>query len=241
VLQHLELWRLVTWPIGLSFGGLIIGSIAFAQPGEELESMYGTPRFGMLLAAIALLTAGIHLAAYATAPEVVLAGMATLGLFVMVGYFYLFPTSSVRIFFFNVRTSILVGLMVAFVLIKSFIVMQSGAGPLVFFSEGGTGLLAGLIWFHVSYQKYPVLLGLIGKVTSASRRYPGAGQTAGRRSKLRLVQPTSMGRRRTSVKEEGPVNDEEKLNSILEKIGSKGYNSLTKDEQKFLEDYSERL
>ena len=37
------------------------------------------------------------------------------------------------------------------------------------------------------------------------------------------------------------MNDEERLNNILDRISEKGYSDLTEDEQAFLRDYSGRL
>ncbi|MCE7933799.1 MAG: hypothetical protein DYG96_04315, partial [Chlorobi bacterium CHB2] len=42
-----QLWRLLSYPLGPSFIGLLLAGIAFGAPGEEVESMLGKRSFGV--------------------------------------------------------------------------------------------------------------------------------------------------------------------------------------------------
>src|SRR5690606_12975263 len=106
-----------------------------------------------------------------------LAGITNPALFVFVGYYYLFPDSQVRIFFFNVRTKILMIFFVLFVLAITTFYAINEATPWVFFGEGGFGLLMGALYFHARYQKYPFLL---GPIRSIERVFSGKTQPSGR-------------------------------------------------------------
>ena len=56
IFPRFELWRLLSYPLAAGFLDLLIAMICFGVPGEELEQMVGTGRFGLLLL---LLTLGI--------------------------------------------------------------------------------------------------------------------------------------------------------------------------------------
>lgn len=232
-----EFWRLLTYPLALNFGGLLIGSIVFAQPGEEMESMFGRTKFGIMLLVVTLLTSILHVLFFWGQSSPILAGPINMSLFVIVGYLYLFPESSVTIFFFSIRTRVLMVLMLLFVFIMSGVSIAAGNSPLVIFSEGVLGLLAGLLWFHVVYQKYPVLLGPIRTIESLFR---GAEPQRGEKSSV-TVMSRPIRRRERQEEKKASLSDEERLDAILEKIGEKGYQSLTPDEQAFLDEYSSKL
>ena len=231
----LEFWRLLTYPLALNFGGLLIGTIAFSQPGEEIEGMLGKRSFGVLLLSVTLLVSVLYLMIFFRDAFPALAGPQNMALFVMVGYVYLFPDSSVRIIFFDVRSKILLLVMSLLALGTGVFWITAGQTPLILLGEGGLGLLAGAIWFHVVYQKYPVLL---GPVRAVARLFE--------RKKSPLTVHSAPQAVREEVKKEGGrqrpvISDDERLDMILEKISSNGYESLSGEERKFLEEYSSRL
>lgn len=234
----LEFWRMFSYPVGYNFGGLLIGAIAFSQPGEEVEGMLGKRRFGIALLLITLFVSSLYLLLFFEQPGPSLAGPQNLALFVMVGYVYLFPASSVRIFFFNVRSKILLLCMVLFAVAATIFEISRGASFLVFLGEGGVGLILGGAWFHLVYQKYPVLLGPL-------RAISGAGKKKVTEEKKRPVAPSRSTYRSSrpaapNASGEG-VSDEERLDAILEQISRKGYESLGTDDRRFLDEYSSRL
>ena len=122
-------------------------------------------------------------------------------------------------------------------------VVQMGGSPLLFFSDGGFGLLLGAVYFHLRFQKYPFLL----------RPIRSMERMTGRGKQMPVVHKPMASPRRASVSQPVRVRipfqkaparemtDEERLNVILDKISEKSYNSLTDDEKRFLSDYSGRL
>ena len=161
-----------------------------------------------------------------------------ISLFVLVGFVYLFPASSVGIFFFRISSKIILWVSLGVVGVIGGLKIAAGTSPLILLSEGMSGALFGAIWFHIIYQKYPLLL---GPIRSLARILPT-------RSEKKNVRPVVRGRtlrlarkEETPVKSEKQLSDEEKLNRILEKIGESGYESLNVEEQQFLDDYSSKL
>lgn len=233
-----EAWRLVSYPLALNFGGLLIGAIAFSQPGEEIESMLGKSRFGITLLIVTLIASSLHLLLFLGQPGPPLAGPQNLSLFVMVGYVYLFPSSSVRVLFFNVRSKILLLLMALFVAGATGYGASHGESILVFFAEGGAGLIVGGIWFHLVYQKYPILLGPLRAISGIGKRAERKGSPSPSRiprtpSRIRREEIDDVPRR--------SVSDEERLDAILEQISKKGYESISSEDRDFLDEYSSRL
>lgn len=233
----LDFWRLFTYPIGRNFGGLLIGAIVFSQPGEEIEGMMGKRRFGLVLLIVTLLVSLLYVLLFFASPGPRLAGPQNLALFVMVGYVYLFPDSSVRIFFFNVRSKILLLIMGLIVIAGTASEVSAGESLLVFLGEGGAGLILGAIWFHIVYQKYPILLGPLRAIT-------GSGQKKKSERTRPVAAPRVSGPVRIQRSPETPgksMSDEDRLDRVLEQIGKQGYESLNPDDRKFLDDYSSRL
>jgi hypothetical protein len=218
---------------------MIIASIAFGAPGEEVEQMLGTRRFGITLIALTLAAALLHLVTFFGA-NTPLAGPGNLGIFVLVGFVYLFPHSEVRLIFFSVRSWVLLTFIAATVLFVSIFGAARGESPLTFFSNGGFGLLIGALYFHIKYQKYPLLLRPIqsvGRIFSPTRESTWQGTQAQRRAASPQPARLRMPFQKAPARE---LSDEERLNIILDRIGERGYDALSEDEKRFLQDYSSR-
>ena len=230
----LELWRLLTYPLALNFGGLLIGAICFSQPGEEIENMLGKKQFGSVLLALTLVVSVLYTLMFFMSPGPELAGPQNLALFVLVGYVYLFPGSSVRIIFFSVNSKTLLLVLGLLAIGLGIIPIVNGESPLVLLGEGAAGLIAGALWFHIRYQKYPFLLGPLRSIAGMFR---GKQDIAVQKSK-----PVKLRVEKSEQKQgTGKLSDEERLDAILEKISKSGYNSLGKDERAFLDEYSSKL
>lgn len=242
VYPGLQLWRLVTYPIGVTLLGLFLGSIVFSSPAEELESMLGMRQFGVLLLLLVVMAGILHIALYFGEEIPQLIGLTNVSLFVLVGYVYLFPRSDVRIFFFSIKSWIILAIFAAIVVVKMGYNVFYGASPLLFFSYGGFGLLVGAAYFHARYQKYPFLLRPIRRLERVAERVatPSQPKTPApvRRTGGNVVVRSKSVVQRTVQRE---LTDEERLNVILDRITEKGYESLTEEEQRFLRDYSDRL
>jgi membrane associated rhomboid family serine protease len=242
VVPGLELWRLVTYPIGLGgFLGLLIASICFGAPADEVEHMLGPRRFGILLLAVVVITGLLHLLLF-LGDDLPLTGPLNLALFVLVGFVYLFPHSEVRLIFFGVRAWVLLTFILATTAIIALSQFIDGASGFLFLINGGYGALMGALYFHAKYQKYPVLLGpfrTVERMMSGRRSDPAWRPAPGAR-KAAAPQPVRL---RMPFQKSTPreVSDEERLNSILDRINEKGYGDLSDDEKAFLRDYSGRM
>jgi membrane associated rhomboid family serine protease len=243
VIPGLEVWRLVTYPFALAGMklGLLVASICFGAPADEVESMIGTKRFGILLLAVVLGVSILHMLVY-YGTMVPLAGPINLGLFVLVGFVYLFPHSEVRIIFFSVRSWVLLTFVVAIVIFTNVIDFVRGGTLAGLLFDGGFGAIISVVYFHLRYQKYRVLLRPIqsvermmqGRKEQAEWRATPAARGAAAPQPVRLRMPFQKGPQRE-------VTDEERLNNILDRINEKGYGDLSDDEKAFLRDYSDRI
>jgi|GEM_PF-1852840 len=243
IFPGLELWRLVSYPLATGFLGLIVGSIVFSTPAEELEQMLGTRQFGMLLLLV-LVTAGVIHTALFFGTGLPMAGISNIALFVLVGFVYLFPHSDVRILFFSVRSLYVLAALIALVLVSTIYSSVAGGTTLLsFFSIGGFGLLLGAAYFHLRFQKYPFLLRPIRsmeRMAGKGKPVPIAHKPVAAPRRASVSQPVRV--RIPFQKAQGrDLSDEERLNVILDKINEKSYGSLTDDEKRFLSEYSGRL
>jgi hypothetical protein len=244
VIRSLELWRVITWPLSIGagmFGSLLIAGICFGAPAEEVEQMLGTRRFGLLLLALTVGVALLHMLLF-FGTGTILGGPLTIALFTLVGFVYLFPHSEVRIIFFSVRGWVLLTFIVATITLIGLLGWLNGGSPVGLLTDGGYGLVLGAIYFHIRFQKYPILLRPIrsvermvagGRSDTAWRATP-SGRRASAPQPVRLRMPFQ----KSSPRE---ISDEERLNSILDRINEKGYSDLSEEEKTFLREYSGRL
>ena len=241
VFPGMEIWRLLTYPLGYEFLGLIIGAICFSAPGEEMEQMLGTRQFGLLLLLVTIVTALMHMSIFFGELEV-LAGPVNAALFVLVGFVYLFPHSEIRVIFFSVRSWVVLAFIVS--IIVAVTVFQWSEGySFLFFSRGGFGLVLGAAYFHVRFQKYAVLLRPIRSVERIVAGGRGGGvlkPAAGAPRRAAVSQSTRL---RMPFQKSSPreISDEERLNLILDRINESSYSSLSEEEKRFLRDYSGKI
>ncbi len=248
VYPGLELWRIISYPLAMAplsaaWPGIVVAIVAFAMPGEELESILGPRNLGLLLVATTLVTAIVHLVIFFPS-NLPMAGPANLGFFVLVGYVYLFPRSEVQLILFRVRGWVVLALLASVVLFDSVARSASAVGVLTVLSNGWLGMILGAAYFHARFQKYSFLLKSIRSMERAASfgRHPAdedelaassrRSATATAPARVRQPQPKGV------VAE---ISDEERLDMLLEKISEKSYGALSEEEKKFLRDYSGRL
>ncbi|MBK8912201.1 MAG: hypothetical protein IPM61_12835 [Chlorobi bacterium] len=245
-----QLWRLLSYPLGPSFIGLLLAGIAFGAPGEEVESILGKRSFGVALLWLTLAIGVLHVLGNWGESAYALSGLEHLALFTIVGFVYLFPQSSVRIFFINIPSWFVLTFACGLVLIQTVdAVVEGGHGAGALFTEGVVTLVASAGFFHARFQKYRFLLGAIRTFERVAFRPQHSGGNV--RAAGGAMQPMPMrhvasrafaGR----LQPQHPVrrqelSDEERLNQILDQISETGYDSLSPDEQRFLREYSQRL
>lgn len=238
VIPGLELWRLVSYVLGVQILSLLIGAICFSAPGEEMEQMLGERSFGIHLAVIVVLAGLLHMAMF-YGSKTAMAGTTNPALFMLVGFVYLFPHSEIRLLFFSIRSWVVLAFTAAVVVFATGFTVAGGGSPFLLLSNGGFGLLAGAAYFHVRYQKYALLLRPIRAVEALFEPDEPAARSARGR-----VAATSVPRIRIAFPKGGAAaesrSDEERLDEILDRINEKGYDSLSEDDRLFLEEYSSR-
>lgn len=244
IIPDFELWRLVSYPLAIGvgmWGALLIAAICFGAPAEEVEQMLGTRRFSLLLLVVTLVVAATHMLFFFGTNRP-LGGPINIALFTLVGFVYLFPHSEVRIIFFSVRGWVLLTFIAATVILISILGWLQGGSPFDLLTDGGYGMLLGAAYFHIRFQKYAVLLRPIrtvermvagGRSESAWKATP-ATRRASAPQPVRLRMPFQKAPQRE-------ISDEERLNSILDRINEKGYSDLSDEEKAFLRDYSGRI
>lgn len=250
--NHYQFWKLVSYPLGPSFIGLLLAGIAFGTPGEEVEHFLGKRGFGLSLLWVTLGVAVLHVLGNWESDIYRLTGLEHVALFTLVGFLYLFPQSSVRIFFINIPSWFVLTFACGLVLIQTVdAVATQGHSVGAFFTEGMFTLVASGGFFHARFQKYRFLLGAIRTFERVMFRpqHSGGHARTGAAQSLPVQQPSarsvSQGGRLQQSQRSAPahrqLSDEERLNLILERISEAGYDSLNPDEQRFLREYSHRL
>lgn len=237
-----EVWRLLTYPLAIGFLDLILAAVTFSTPGEEVEGMLGTRRLCLVLLLTILLAGAFHtLVCYGD--RAVISGLSNVVLFVLVGYCYLYPHSTIRIIFFSVRSWVLAVLAGSVAALQAYLAIAGGGPVGVVFGYGLAGALFGTIYFHVRYQKYRILLGPIRTIERTLARLRVAAPRRSRRFDPSPAAPHSGIRPRSiAVRQDRAVaSDEERLNQILDRINDRGYQSLSDDEREFLDRYSSGL
>jgi len=234
-----QVWRLVSYPLVFGFFDLMAAAVAFSAPGEEVEGMLGSRQFLVLLLVVIVAGGVLHTMLYLHDP-VAMSGTLNIALFVLIGYVYLFPQSSVRVFLFSLRSWIVLAVVVAVCAVQTYMDVNHGLGAAIVFSRGAFGLVVGLLYFHLRYQKYPVMLGSIRRLERlyAQSRVP-ASRVARPVARTKAPATIRMQRRTREVRAGTElVGDEERLNQILDRINEQGYDSLGEDDRRFLDRYS---
>ena len=242
VIPDLQLWRLLTYTLVPGWFGLLFAVIAFTVPGEELEGMIGSRRYGLLLLGVVLIAAALHMLLFYRG-HTELSGVGNPAIFSFVGFVYLFPNSELRLLFFNIRSWVLLAFMAGALLCLGLVNAFYGGSFWPFFANGGIGLLLGGLYFHARFQKYPFLLRPIRSMERMAGfgRYPSVSPRPAQAPRRAMTQQQV----RVRIPFQKPVprelSDEERLNMILDKIHEKSYTALSDEEKKFLNDYSGRL
>ena len=235
-----ELWRLISYPLALGFLDLVITTIAFSAPGDELEGMMGTRQFSLTILLVVVAAGMTHVALHVD-QSTSMSGMSNVALFVLIGFVYLFPHSSLRIFFFSVRSWIALSVVAGIEVIQVWVTVSRGGPPTIIFTYGGFGVMAGLLYFHVRYQKYAFLLRPIRVVERALTRFRTPSSKPVRADVGRVAPGHGAFRLPFGRSEHEPLSDQERLDQILDIITERGYDSLSQDDRLFLDEYSKGM
>lgn len=229
VLDRLQLWRLISYPLAAAAWSLLLGALAFGEPGEAVESTLGRRRFALLLGAVVLGSGLLHLLLFAGS-GVVLAGMTNPAVAVAVGFLYLYPFGQAKILFVHVSRVLLGGLILLIAAVLLALAVGAGGEPLLLLSGGGGSALLSLLWFHLTFQKYPVLPTLTARLAPLV----GGGREA---SPSGYIPEMERGMTR---ERQGPTRAQ-RADALLEKIAAHGIDSLSDEERAFLDDFAKRM
>lgn len=214
-LQELRLWTLLTYPFVHELGLLFALFLYFFwRFGGDLESVLGTTKFLWFYAAVTALPA---LGLFALSPIVgnlTLAGTGSVHFAVFVGFALLFPNAQI---WFGIP-------------IKWFIIIIVGVQTLQFLGYKAWGGLAGL-W-----------LSILTAFVFLHREGVGSCQamTAWMRRKLPQSSGTSKKRRAARKYTVPSIGRDKRIDAILDKISTTGFQSLTAEEKAILNDVSSK-
>lgn len=245
--QH-QWWRMLTYPFAdTSFWNLFSTSLLLYFFAPEIEQLLTPKRFVRYSAIFILLHGTLYLSLMHSS-SFPLVGLHTYALAVLTIFAYFYP--QVEFFFFGlitVRMWVLAAVIIGFSVVSSLLTVVQGYSTIAaFFAHATGGVLIAFVFAHLYFQKYhlPFLSFLLRSRTTTPPPPPSLYQP----SIAPTVQKTQYFPRhekKTSPSATPSSHEEEfnehRLNTILDKINSHGKDSLTKEEQQFLEEYARRL
>lgn len=248
-----EPWRLLTYPLGVSNGFEMFSfGFTFYFLSTYLERLFSTKKILFTFSTILIAQAFIHYTFFHSG-NVPLSGINSFTCFTLALISFSFPRIPVPIFgLFSLRLLHLSSLLVGITLIPFLFVFSSSISTSLLFqllTQHGLALLSGVfVGFYTSYKQLALSV-----VTN--QQYPQEQPYSP--SKLQIFQETSQEEsvfvsryqlansvERTAHPEEvtlDVIDEESRLNQILDKISIEGKDSLSELEVKFLEEYSKKL
>ena len=219
LLLHGQIWRLATYPFFMlasvhsllsSLFVLAWNGILIAIFGGELETIVHTKRLTTALA-VTVIVGGILFSFLSF--HGALAGPNMLTMFLLGGFAYLWPNREISIFgFFWVKTWIIaLAVYILSIIPMNGISLDTSASNLF----GPTfGALAAIVYFHIAYRQYSFGRAFLTQAEDRFKRKTTA--------------------RSRSMSGSDSKSVEARIDSILDKIASKGMDSLSKEEREFL-------
>jgi membrane associated rhomboid family serine protease len=204
VFNDFYVWTLATYPFVSSMWGAIVTGFVIWSFGSELEQIIHTPRFAMMVSLVILLCGVTFIL---IEPNGSMYGPEVLGVFLVTAFAYMWPEREVSIMgLFWVRSWVIA-------VIYFVIAFIPKVGTRFDFSAHQIlapifGAVAALILFHFSYGQHR--LPSFGNKKSPSKRSEPKDDAS---------DPRAINRR---------------IDEILDKIASKGMNSLSQEEKDFL-------
>ena len=244
-----EFWRLLTWPLAPGFGTLLIASVAFFTPAEEVEGLVGHRAFGLGLLFVTLVSGLLHLLFFSgTAP--LLTGLIPAAFAVMAAYLYFFPEAELKVFFARLRARSLAIIMGILWLLLIGLSLSGPYDAFLLLSSGGVAALLALLWVHGRYQRYDVMPGATWVLSHLTGEHEGGESTAlpsgrptrfGRPIRPRRGKSASASRSEQHKRERTELSPAQRADALLDKIASRGIGALTREEREFLEEYSRKM
>lgn len=251
VIENLDVWRTALYPFAVgTIEGVVLFAFTFFMIAPKLENLIGSLRFPIWLFLITLLQGFVMILTFWGTSHT-LSGMEGISIFILVLFALLHPKEKINFFGGNIRAYLL-----AIVLGASWIGAKS-----IRFDMAGAEDIATSVFSAIFGTFVSVLTFFQIKVSERAYRRKKLREAAGSEYKMPEPEELSMAllsgnkfrknyhnmqadmidEEEGRVLSEDPDENEEKLNEILDKINSDGKNSLTRFENRFLDEYSKTL
>lgn len=204
VFDGFQVWRLVTYPFVASFWSAIMASLIVWFFGSELEQIIHMPKLATMLA-ISIVVGGVLF--IFLDPNAALFGPVSISIFILTGFAYMWPQREISIIgLFWVRAWVIA-------LVYFIIALIPSSGTRLDLTVSGLfapffAALSAIALFHFSYKQHSIAPSFVTKVM------PQKKQNADDSTDPKAV--------------------EKRIDQILDKIASKGMNSLSQEEKDFL-------
>lgn len=204
VTQHFEVWRLLTYPFVASLYGALGAGLITWFFGGELEQIIHTPKLSMMLGVTIVLGGVIFML---IDPSGFLYGPAMIGVFMLTGFAYMWPKREFSVMgLFWVKAWVIAVAYLVIMLIPS-------AGTRLDLSAGAVfaplfAAISAIVMFHLMFKQHSLAVPTFVKKAAPTKQTP--------------------------VNANDPKEIERRIDQILDKIASKGMNSLTQEEKDFL-------
>lgn len=248
-----EPWRIFTYPLGVSNGFEMFSfGFTFYFLSTYLERIFTSKKIIVLFTTILVAQAFLHYTFFHN-PNIPLHGVNVFTSFTLAVISFTFPRIPVPIFgFFSLRLLHLSGILIAISLVPNFISLMSQVSSSILFqilTQHGLSLLSGVfVAFYTSYKRFALSVvanqQYIQEQPYTPTKFQVFQETSQEESVFVSRYQLANSSERTAHPDEGTVDfidEEARLNQILDKISIQGKDSLSELEVKFLEDYSKKL
>jgi membrane associated rhomboid family serine protease len=211
VIAHFKIWQVVTYAFLHGNGWhLFFNMFAVWMFGPHIEGIWGSRRF---LRYYLLCILGAAAAQFALAPTTLVVGASGAVYGILLAFGFLLPDAVIYLFFFFPVRAIQAVLFIALLTLVS--AMSAGGSRVAHFAHLG-GMLAGFLYFRVPVWRDRL------RLSAAEHRFKNP-----------------LGRRKP--RPSAPPDDlSTEVDRILEKISSRGVDSLTSDEHETMQRYAKR-
>lgn len=248
-----EPWRILTYPLGVSNGFEMFSfGFTFYFLSTYLERIFTSKKIIILFTSLLFAQALLHYTFFHN-PNIPLHGVNVFTSFTLAVISFTFPRIPVPIFgFFSLRLLHLSGILIAISLIPHFISLMSNVSSSILFqilTQHGLSLLSGVfIAFYTSYKRLALTVVTNQQYIQEQPYTPTKFQVFQETSQEESVFVSRYQLANSSERSAHPeevtldfIDEESRLNQILDKISNQGKDSLSELEVKFLEDYSKKL
>jgi membrane associated rhomboid family serine protease len=214
VVPGMEIWRLVTYPFIVAgpWPLISVGMVLYFF-GSELEAISKPNKFAYMLLGM-IIVGGLIFALFI--PNGILAGPEVVSIFIVTAFAYMWPRRELSVLgIFNVQAWIIAAVFFLLAIIPSTGTRLNTTWSKIFAPLYGA--IAALVYFHFSYRQYAFGRAAIESFRRIFYRTPRPGSGL------------------TSV---DSLSTQQRVDAILDKIASRGINSLSKEEREFLDRHS---